>query len=321
MQKTDSCKKRRPCGEAFWLLVIFSLFFCAYFSLSEARTGYCIEVTVNNSTMSSSWGRCQYTTPMNFQAVTKITGKGNFTRYESIDGFAKIGQKELSHGNKGKLLLSDLVSLSSRVDWIEINEVSINDSPNLLDPLGDDHYSIKINESLPTTIYNKQNFFYTGDGVRVKNKYFNNDHAIVTNYYATQLSKSVTSLAILSSPSYIFADITPARALETIFENRGIAFKLESSSNQYSGFGYKSDNNFIEETYWGAFKLNQVISTLKSYKYLDADDQSPDILPCCYDKDPGNYRDFGSDVESVFNCTCFKAPSTAQFQINASFGG
>ncbi|HNX40362.1 MAG TPA: hypothetical protein PKK11_07230, partial [Methanothrix sp.] len=184
-------------------------------------------------------------------------------------------------------------------------------SPNLLNPIGDDHYSIKINESLPTNIYNRQNFFYTGEGVRVKNKYLNNDHAIVTNYYATQLSKSVTSLGILFPRSYIFADITPARTLETILENRGVAFKLESSSNQYSGFGYKSDSAFIEETYRGSFKLNQVISNAQSYKYLDADELMPDILPCCYDKDPGNYRDFGSDVESVFNCTCFKAPSTA----------
>ena len=318
MHEINTSTKRRHSKILVLLIIILSIY--AFFPFCAAKVGYCIEVTVNNSTMSSSWGRCQSTVPLTCQTVTKISGNGNFSRYESIEGFAKIGLKELSHGNQGKLVLSDLLSVSSRVNWIEINEVSINESPNLLNEVGYDHYTIKINESIPTTIYNKQNILYQGKGMRVKNNYINNNDKIVTNYFGTRLSKSVTSLGILSPRSYIFADITPARTLETVLENRGVAFKLESNSNQYSGFGFASDNSFIEQTYWGAFKLNKIISNIHSYNYSDNSEMMPDVIPCCPDASQNiplyqlADRDFGLNIENIFNCTCFKAPSSAQFQ-------
>ncbi|MHB8119471.1 MAG: hypothetical protein ACYDHX_12185 [Methanothrix sp.] len=216
--------------------------------------------------------------------------------------------------------MSDLLGVSSKVNWIEINEVAINESPSLLNKVGDDHYSIKINESIPTHVYNKQNILYQGKGMRIKNSYINNDDKIVTNYFGTRLSKSVTSLGILSPRSYAFADITPARTLETVLENRGVAFKLESNSNQYSGFGFASDRGLIEETYWGAFKLNTIISNIHSFNYSDNSEMMQDVIPCCPDvsQNTPSYqlydRDFGLNTESIFNCTCFKAPSNAQFQ-------
>ena len=318
MHETITTKKNRL--SKILMLLIIVLFSYQFFSFCDAKVGYCIDVTVNNSTMSSSWSRCQSTIPLTCQTVTKITGVGNFSRYESLDGFAKIGLKELSHGNQGKLVLSDLLSASSRVDWIEINEVAINDSSTLLNKVGEDHYTIKINESIPTTVYDKQNILFQGKGIYERNNYINNDDKIVTNYYGTQLSKSVTSLGILAPQSYAFGDITPARTLETVLENRGVAFKLESNSNQYSGFGFASDTGSIEETYRGTFKLNEIITNIHSYNFSDDSEMLQDFIPCCPDAsqniqlDQLDDRDFGLNVKNVFDYTCFEAPSHAQFQ-------
>lgn len=289
------------------LVVVSLLFACSYYPLCEAKVGYCIEVTVNNSTMSSSWSRCQSTVPLSFNTETRITGTGNFSRRQSLDGFAKIGMKEALHGDQGKLTLSDLLSLSSRVDWIEINEVVENES-RYLNINASDHYTIKINESIPTSLYIKQNLLYQGRGMYARNRYTNDDNNILTSYYGTQLLKSVVSLGMLAPRAYTFADVTPARATETVLEKRGVAFKLSSTSNRYSGFGVSSKDGFIEETYWGSFKLAKTVTSQLNYTYFDYSEDSGDYIPCCADASlyQAKYEDTALSADAIFNCTCFK---------------
>lgn len=272
-------------------------------SLSDARVGYCIDVTVNNSTMSSSWSRCQSTVPLFFDSETKVTGNGNFSRHVSVDGFAKIGLNEASHGGQGRLVMSDLLSLSSQVEWIEINEVVVNES-SYMHINEQDRYRVKINESLPTNVYSRQSLLYRGAGMYAKNVYVNDDKKVSTSYHATELLKSVASLGILAPNAYVFADVTPARSLQAIFEKRGMAFTLTSTSNLYSGFSYVSDDVIIDEAYVGKFKMNKVITSQLNYTYPDRPDRMEDYLPCCTGASlyRADIRYSGLDVDGIFSC-------------------
>lgn len=287
-------------------LVIIPIVCLSVISLSDARVGYCIDVTVNNSTMSSSWSRCQSTVPLSFDSETRVTGNGNFSRHVSVDGFAKIGLSEASHGGQGRLVMSDLLSLSSQVEWIEINEVVVNQS-SYMHIKDQDRYSVKINESLPTNVYSKQSLLYKGEGIYAKNDYINDDKKISTTYHATDLLKSVVSLGILAPQAYVFADVTPARSLQAIFEKRGMAFTLTSTSNLYSGFSYVSDDAVIDEAYLGKFKLNRVITSQLNYTYPDFPDRMEDYLTCCTSANfyqiEGKHT--GLDVDEIFSCDIF----------------
>lgn len=286
-------------------LVVISVCLCII-PLCDARVGYCIDVTVNNSTMSSSWSRCQSTVPLSFDSETRITGNGNFSRHVSVDGFAKIGLSEASHGGQGRLVLRDLLSLSSQVDWIEINEVVVNQS-RYMHIKDQEQYKVKINESLPTNVYSRQSILYKGKGIYAKNAYINDDKKISTSYHATDLLKSVVSIGILAPQAYVFADVTPARSMQAIFEKRGMAFTLTSTSNLYSGFSYVSDDASIDEAYLGKFKLTRVITSQLNYTYPDIPDRMEDYLPCCTGANlyRAESKHSGMDVDEIFSCDVF----------------
>ncbi len=274
------------------------------FSFCEAKVGYCIEVTVNNSTMSSSWSRCQSTVPLTFDTETRVTGNGNFSRRVDVDGFAKIGLQEASHGGDGRLVLSDLLSLSSQVNWIEINEEVINESRYI--PVRDQYrYTVKINESIPTSLYNRQSILYKGKGIYTKNSYINDDKTIATNYHATNLLKTVINVGILAPQAYVFADVTPARSLQAIFEKRGMAFRITSTSDIYSGFTFVSDDAVIDEAYLGNFKMSKSILSQLNYTYPEDLGLREDFLPCCASENPYKIDEkyAGSKVDAIFSCS------------------
>ncbi len=73
----------------------------------------------------------------------------------------------------------------------------------------------------------------------------------------------------------------------------------------------------IDEDYWGTYHIEKNMTIEVPYKKVVTSD---DWLPCCfggYMTMPTYYqkggKGFGSNVKGVFDCTCFKAPTTAEF--------
>jgi hypothetical protein len=73
----------------------------------------------------------------------------------------------------------------------------------------------------------------------------------------------------------------------------------------------------VDEDYWGTYHIEKLMNLAASVDETEEDD---DWLPCCsggYLSLPETYRKgsngFGSDVSGVFDCTCFKAPTQAEF--------
>ncbi|MFZ3149163.1 MAG: hypothetical protein WA137_08975 [Methanothrix sp.] len=73
----------------------------------------------------------------------------------------------------------------------------------------------------------------------------------------------------------------------------------------------------VDEDYWGTYRIEKLMNLAASVDETEEDD---DWLACCsggYLSLPETYRKgsngLGSDVSGVFDCTCFKAPTQAEF--------
>ena len=82
-------------------------------------------------------------------------------------------------------------------------------------------------------------------------------------------------------------------------------------------YAWKNPSIEIDEDYWGTYHIEKNMTLEVPYKRIE---KSDDWLPCCsggYLTMPAYYqrgsKGFGSDVKKVFDCTCFTAPTVAQF--------
>jgi hypothetical protein len=284
--------RRLQCAISF--LIAFLLFFMSLTPILDARVGYGINVFVNDSNMSSFWGRSSYTNPLAFISDGQCTGTGNSSKYVSLSGFSGLSFKETGYTKEGKLIDSNKVSVVSQVGDIHIEETGTENSTK---------YIAYINESFPTVLYHADDLYYRGLGIRSRNVYENSQDKIFTNYLGKTLSKTVKYGGIYKNAS-IFATVTPGSVDEHILENRTSAFRISSSSDQYTGFGFKTADTFQEQAYTGIFNLESKLMIGHKFK-LNRDEDS--YLPCCSSfaemtEDPHLDMQIKCTAESVFDC-------------------
>jgi len=69
----------------------------------------------------------------------------------------------------------------------------------------------------------------------------------------------------------------------------------------------------VDEDYWGTYHIEKNMTLEVPYRKITTSD---DWLPCCfggYLTMPTYYQEFGSDVKGIFDCTCYRVPTVAQF--------
>lgn len=284
----------------FPLLPILSILLLIFlFNPTEAKVGYDIHVVVNNSTMSSEWGRSQSTNVMSFQADSICSGDGKFAKYVNVEGFAGQSLKETGYSNPGRLIYNSTLQVKSDVCWINIaksgetSEKNYTNDFNTTTINATDIYTVEINESLPTFVLSREDLYYNGEGIRTRSAYVNNEDEIYTRYYATRLLKSSRYGGIHSS-SIINVSVTPARVEESVLTNSTTAFRISSQSDRYSGLAYVSEGEEIEQSYFGSFTINQVITSKKKFSL----ENQEDWLSCCPSK-----SDIDEAWSSDLNCT------------------
>jgi hypothetical protein len=233
--------------------------------LSSAKIGYSINVKVNNS----SWGYSESTEILSFKADSKVDGNGRCSKYVSINGFASNDLKENTYADKGSISAENSLSVKSLMNYVHITEHVDNDS---------NRYNVEINESMPTVIISKDDFFYKGKGMYNRNKYVSGDNIINTDYYGGRLLKTVSYVGTHAN-SLIHADVTPSGALSTILRNETMALGLHSTSDKYSALSYQSGQTLWKESYSGLFTINANLIRREAFNFQQDEDQ----LGCCYD--------------------------------------
>jgi hypothetical protein len=237
----------------------------------DGKIGYDIFVRVNNSTGYTQWGHSHYGNVMRFNLDAQCKGDGNSSKYINIQGFEGISLKETIHTKEGRLREDKSLSLISTLNWIDIEEYVTEKS---------ERYYVRINESFPTFLIDKNNVKYKGEGIYSNNLYINNNDKILTQYIANDFTKS-TAFAGLYKNAYITADLTPARIHQFLGENYTTSFALNSDSNVYSGFKFDSPQRFMEQSYTGSFRLIKKIIINNKYYKSDEDEIYNNSLSCC----------------------------------------
>jgi hypothetical protein len=256
--------------------------------LTQARIGYDISVTVNDSNASSSWGWGQSTTALSFSSVSQCKGDGNTSRYMRVNGLSGIDLKETTYTKKGRIKEDKQLSIGSRVNWITIDESVKNKS---------ERYIAIINQSIPSHLLSVNEITYRGEGIYKRASYINNDDEIMTSFQANKFSESSLYQAIYRN-AFIVADIRPAQVFEFAGENYSTQFKIASNSDKYSSFRYKSPEKFIDQSYAGSFKLIQKISAEHNFKRNEEEDSN--MLACC----PLGYTALDYPLQAAWLCVC-----------------
>ncbi len=117
----------------------------------------------------------------------------------------------------------------------------------------------------------------------------------------------------------ISEDMTAGRAHIGLLQgDPEIVSKEDADENMFMvNTAWKKPLVDVDEDYWGTYHIEKLMNLTASVDETEEDD---DWLPCCsggYLSMPDAYRKgingFGSDVTAVFDCTCFKAPTKAEF--------
>jgi hypothetical protein len=271
----------------FFLIISLSLFLLIILPLSDGKTGYSINVKVNNSTAISTFSWSRSTVPLTYMAESACSGYGNSSKYVKIEGQAGIGIKETTYARKGRMINKDVMKVASTVNRITINEAVSGEIYNVTDDIADsgtkrfnmisDRYSAEINDSIPTILLDQNEMYYRGEGINTRNEYKNNGDNFVTNYYATSLTKSVAYAAVYNN-ELLFVDMVPGKADVFVGQNFSSALRLSSASDRYSGFGFASGNEFMEGTYLGSFNIDTKITKVHEFKLQE---EPLEELECC----------------------------------------
>ena len=271
--------------------IYFFILILAILAQAEAKIGYDISVTVNNSTASSSWGRSHYTSVFDFSSESHTKGDGNTSKYIKISGLTGINSKETTYTKNGRLKEDNRLSAGSQVNFIAISEAVSNNS---------EEYDATINESMPSYLLSADQIVYRGEGIYKRNSFTNNKDEIMTSFHAKKFSESSAFLAKYRN-ALIIVDVTPAKIVEFVGENYSTTFQMASESDMYSGFKFRSSDEFIEEDYVGSFKLNEKISKQHSFQMYNNDLESE--LACC----PTAYPELDYSLQAAQLCLCRSA--------------
>jgi hypothetical protein len=266
----------------------------AILAQADGKVGYSISVTVNDSNASTSWGRSHFTSVFDFNSESHTKGDGNSTQYAKISGLTGVSLLETTHTKEGRLKEDKRLSAISSVNSIAIDESVSNNA---------EKYSVTINESMPSYLISVSEVQYRGEGINKRSNYINNDDEIMTRYQAKKFSESTAFLAKYRN-ALIVADVTPNEIVEFIGENYSTVLQTSSNSDMYSGFKMRSSNEFIDQDYFGQFKINRRVEKSHSFAKQDADDLES-LLDCC----PSEYASLDYSLQAARLCLCRSALS------------
>lgn len=263
----------------------------AALSLAEGKIGYDISVTVNDSNDSSSWSRSRFTTAFEFNSESHYKGDGNSSKYIRFKDLSGSALKENTYTKEGRLKEDSIISAGSSVNFVTIEEVVSDNS---------ERYNVDINESMPTYLMSLEETMYRGDGIYKRNAFINNEDEIMTSYQAKKFSLSSAFLAKYRN-ALIFAEVTPTSVDEFVGENYSTMIQLSSDSDIYSGFKFRSPDEYIDEDYVGSFKMSKMLSKEHSFQY--AKDDTLGMLDCC----PSAYPGIDYSLRAAWSCLCRSA--------------
>ena len=294
----------------------------------DSLIGYDIVVDVPPS----HWEIHRSTQAMLFSNQGEVNGTGNFSRYNKLENFAGINAKEQSYSLKGNLDYADKVLMRTLEGPVT---VTINLESTTLPEDSEANVTneftvassgkIDIDEMWPAYYTNYKKISYFGPGIKTKEYYDNNGDIMSTAIDSWKLSKESLYQSSINR-TIIEADISTNGVIEQRLGNTSSSYKmnlltqgtstdLDASRLRYNAplsiFGRPEIYTQVSQQYVGEQRMGLNIKMDKSV--IRPPIETEPWLDCCsggYLTMPKSYQmgegGLGSNLESVFDCTCFK---------------
>jgi hypothetical protein len=222
--------------------------------------------------------------------------------------------KERTAALEGSLSTEELLTMHS----------SINNSVNAswYKPAGSDLWTIDFYEKWPVKLCYSKTMDYSGRGINNRDFVGNNKDFVGANFlYNREFSKERSINASLERLNATILATDESLQDVLVKATRSTEYKLKAHTSGIASIKYRQVGpdgeiaNAGDERYVGVYDIEKNIR-MKSRFDLYQDES--EWLPCCYGNwDTMNYRDqkgFGKIAKGVFDCTCYNAPTQAQFQ-------
>lgn len=222
--------------------------------------------------------------------------------------------KERTAALEGSLSIEELLTLKS----------SINNSVNAswYKLAGSDLWTIDYYEKWPVKLCYSKTMAYSGLGINNKDFVGNNRDYVGANFlYNKEFTKERTINASLERMNATVLATDESLQDVLVKATRSTEYKLQAHTTGIANFRYRQVNadeeivNAGDERFAGVYDIEKNI-LMKSKFDLYKDEG--EWLPCCYGGwDTMNYRDqkgYGKSAKGIFDCSCYKVPSQAQFQ-------
>ena len=227
-----------------------------------------------------------------------------------------------------------LIELASRTDNFTAPD-PYNSSNFIIVPLITESADINIEETWPAAYANYKKISYQGPNIRTKEIYENNGDIVTSSIDSWKLDKESLYQTALNR-TYISARVTPTLVAEDRAMNKSSFYALRMDSTgslTHLGFarrqlGFKTQSKgvqrnpdvFVSEDYVGQQSITLKVN-MGDFVYRNRDDD--EWLPCSCGSvldeiiaQPDYFKGskgFGYNVRPIFDCTCPKVMTQAQF--------
>lgn len=222
-------------GGIIWIAVALILASTVGFSLG--KTGYNVDVAVGGS----SWHISRFAENLSFNNYENITGAGNFSRYNHMDGISDFGFTEKSSVVRGgDLSLDQRTRFFSREGPVAISYTLNSAASNAQSTSGTDSQpklaesaEVKIDEIWPFYFVNYKKIHYVGHGIKnpIRNSeiYDNNGDVITTSSDSYSLQKE-SVYSSYNNRTLITTDVYPTGVVVKRASNKSSSYVLTMKS-------------------------------------------------------------------------------------------
>lgn len=304
-------------SHAVVISALLSIYLIFLIGMSAGNMGYNIHASVGNI----GWSIDRFTNNLSYYFDESIYGKGNFSRYSSLNAISDVSYIERSSVvRNGSISLNEIEASKSMEGPVSISYgmqsvINNDDGEN-----NSEYEKVYIVESWPYYFISQKNIKYEGRGIKTFDKYESSGDVISSYSDSWKLNKEST-FSTINNRTRIFVNLTPQGLIRERDSNKKLKYALDVQSigskealdviktvpsDERTQIDPKNIIARITQEYIGQVDMKLKIGSNEAFfgdldpiNNSSANDSSLDYIPCCQE---GTLIDSQSILNSLGPC-------------------
>jgi len=275
-------------------------------------------------TDSDSWSIIRESSNLSFTYEQSVQGQiaPVHYRYRTLSPFHSYYEDIEKNGVRLKERTAALQGSFSSEEYLKlISSTNATVYANVTKPSGSDIYIIEFHENWPVKLSYSKSMTYAGKGINSREFAGNNHDYIGASFlYNTEFSKEhCLNMSLKRFNATIFATDEAINSAE-VKATRDTEYKLQTHSTGIANFKWRQVGaedeilNAGDERFVGVYDIVKNIRMKSRFNMVRNEDS---WLPCCSggfaDMGLPDQKGFGASARGIFDCSCYKVPTEAQF--------